>query len=476
VPVPFRLPRTSEGAAEPGPSLGVRRHASVSLRLCALWRVWPFTVGRCLRARGRPPATAGAERSEGSLVGSTSSVKTTFAGAFLNRISTMYPSDRIVTIEDTEELYCQSRSWLALRETDDVSQRDLLRTGMRARQDRLVIGEVRGPEAIDMVMSMNTSHSGFSTVHAGSIAGGLTRVRQLCRLGGEDTISPDRRDSVWITDAAVPNGPRTVSSLEKVCGLDYQIASDFVFAGQAAAITPDGLMSIGWNLSDAVCQVQNWNPIVNTALVIPQQFAGLALTLAYLLVAIEYLVVQVGAQFCIAVAGVAVGLLATRWTRPFSGVLPRVLFSTLILTVTIDAVAAVGVNFGNAMMAMIAAADTGSMSGMLNAFITITAAAAAYFVFAVGIPSLVGFLGATRPMPGGAAMMSSFARLVSRRMQRAEARPARGEGGRLGTADRPARSGNENSVSATLIGGRRNQPYINRGARSLKLVKSRQHI
>lgn len=204
-----------------------------------------------------------------------------------------------------------------------------------------------------------------------------------------------------------------VALTDAFLGWINQIASDFVFAGQAAAITPDGLMSIGWNLSDAVCRVQNWNPIVNTALVIPQQFAGLALTLAYLLVAIEYLVVQVGAQFCVAVAGVAVGLLATRWTRPFSGVLPRVLFSTLILTVTIDAVAAVGVNIGNAMMAMIAAADTGSMSGMLNAFITITAAAAAYFVFALGIPSLVGFLGATRPMPGGAAMMSSFASVAA---------------------------------------------------------------
>lgn len=155
------------------------------------------------------------------IVGSTSSGKTTFAGAFLQRISTMYPSDRIVTIEDTEELYCQSRSWLPLRETNEVSQRDLVRTGMRARPDRLVIGEVRGPEAIDMVMSMNTGHSGFSTVHGGSIVGGLTRVRQLCRLGGEDTISPDMvADAIQygLLMRRAPNGPRTVASLEKVRG------------------------------------------------------------------------------------------------------------------------------------------------------------------------------------------------------------------------------------------------------------------
>ena len=157
------------------------------------------------------------------IVGSTSSGKTTFGGAFLHRISTMYPNDRVVTIEDTEELYCTSESWLPLHSTADVSQRDLLRTGMRARPDRLVVGEVRGSEAIDMVMSMNTGHSGFSTIHGGSVAGGLTRVRQCCRLGGEDTIEPSMvADAIQygLLMRRVPSGPRTVAALEKVCGYE----------------------------------------------------------------------------------------------------------------------------------------------------------------------------------------------------------------------------------------------------------------
>jgi len=155
------------------------------------------------------------------IVGSTASGKTTFAGAFLNEISRIYPHDRVVTIEDTAELYCVSPSRLQLHASEKVTLRDLIRTAMRARPDRLVIGEVRGPEAIDMIMGMNTGHPGFSTVHGGSYEGGLTRIRQLCRLSGEDTIAAD-----MIADAIqyvllmrrVPSGPRTVAGIAKVCG------------------------------------------------------------------------------------------------------------------------------------------------------------------------------------------------------------------------------------------------------------------
>lgn len=159
------------------------------------------------------------ERHNLLIVGSTASGKTTFAGAFLNLISCIYPRDRIVSIEDTAELYCVSESKLQLHATDDVTQRDLVKTGMRARPDRLILGEVRGEEAIDMVMGLTTGHAGFSTVHGGSLEHGLTRIRQLTRLGGEDTVSPE-----MISDAIQyvllmqrePSGPRRVAGIAKV--------------------------------------------------------------------------------------------------------------------------------------------------------------------------------------------------------------------------------------------------------------------
>ncbi len=159
------------------------------------------------------------------IVGSTSSGKTTFAGAYGRRLIELWPAARVVTIEDTQELSVESaRSYLPLHTSENVSQRDLVRTGMRARPDVLVIGEVRGPEAIDMIMSLGTGHPGFSTVHGGSCRGGLTRVRQLCRLGdGGDTIGAE-----MIADAIqyvalmrrLPDGSRIVASLEKVCGFE----------------------------------------------------------------------------------------------------------------------------------------------------------------------------------------------------------------------------------------------------------------
>jgi Flp pilus assembly CpaF family ATPase len=155
------------------------------------------------------------------IVGSTASGKTTFAGAFLDAIAKTYPSDRVVTIEDTAELTCSADSLVQLHTTKDIDQRALVRSSMRARPDWLCIGEVRGPEAIDMVMSMTTGHSGFSTVHGGSFESGLTRIRQLCRLGGEDTISPDMiADAIQyvILMRRVPSGPRTVAGIAKILG------------------------------------------------------------------------------------------------------------------------------------------------------------------------------------------------------------------------------------------------------------------
>ncbi len=157
------------------------------------------------------------------IVGATSAGKSGFFGAYLRRLTALRPDARIVTIEDTQELSCDARSYLPLHTNGIMDQRALLRTGMRARPDALFVGEVRGPEAIDLVMSLNTGHPGGSTVHGPSCVGGLTRVWQLCRLGGEDTIGPE-----MIADAfqyvalmrRLADGSRVIASLEKTCGFE----------------------------------------------------------------------------------------------------------------------------------------------------------------------------------------------------------------------------------------------------------------
>jgi Flp pilus assembly CpaF family ATPase len=201
-----------------GPSIVIRKHRKQGVDGWPALTVEDYSLPTSFRATLEKIVT---ERENLLIVGSTASGKTTFAGAFLNLISQSYPHDRIVSIEDTAELYCLSESKLQLHATDDVSQRDLVKTGMRARPDRLILGEVRDEAAIDMIMGLTTGHAGFSTVHGGSLDHGLTRVRQLSRMGGEDTVSPE-----MISDAIQyvllmrrePSGPRRVAGIARVLG------------------------------------------------------------------------------------------------------------------------------------------------------------------------------------------------------------------------------------------------------------------
>lgn len=121
--------------------------------------------------------------------GGTGSGKTTF----LNVLSNAIPSDsRVITIEDSAELQLQNIDNLVrlearsanLEGTGEISIRDLIRTSLRMRPDRLVIGEVRGGEAFDMIQAFNTGHSGsMSTGHANSSKDMLTRLETMILMG-----------------------------------------------------------------------------------------------------------------------------------------------------------------------------------------------------------------------------------------------------------------------------------------------------
>lgn len=118
------------------------------------------------------------------IVGGTGSGKTTLANAILDLIAKT--GDRIVIIEDTQELQCSAQDTLALRTKDETaSMTDLLKATMRLRPDRIVVGEVRGKEALALLKAWNTGHpGGCATVHADSAAKGLVRLEQLVQEAG----------------------------------------------------------------------------------------------------------------------------------------------------------------------------------------------------------------------------------------------------------------------------------------------------
>lgn len=112
------------------------------------------------------------------IAGGTSSGKTTLANALLVEIAEL--QDRLVILEDTRELKCSAADKVALRTSSDVGLATLVRSTMRLRPDRIIVGEVRGGEALDLLKAWNTGHpGGIATVHANSAAAALTRIEQL---------------------------------------------------------------------------------------------------------------------------------------------------------------------------------------------------------------------------------------------------------------------------------------------------------
>lgn len=123
------------------------------------------------------------------LVGGTGSGKTTCANAILNEISKT--GDRILILEDTRELQCNAQDFESFRTQDNVSMTDLVKTAMRRRPDRIVVGEVRDKSALDLLKAWNTGHpGGICTVHANSASDGLLRLEQLIQ---ESIPNPQQR-------------------------------------------------------------------------------------------------------------------------------------------------------------------------------------------------------------------------------------------------------------------------------------------
>jgi type IV secretion system protein VirB11 len=156
------------------------------------------------------------------IAGGTNSGKTTFANAILREITDVFPRERIVILEDTAELQCSAADHVALRTSAGVTLGDLVRSTMRVSPNRIVVGEVRGGEALELLDVWATGHpGGVATVHASSTEGALHRLERLARRANV----PSQRELVAETIHVVAvieasGGRRRVSELARVDGLD----------------------------------------------------------------------------------------------------------------------------------------------------------------------------------------------------------------------------------------------------------------
>jgi len=163
------------------------------------------------------------------VAGGTSTGKTTLTNALLAEVAKT--SDRVVLIEDTRELQCATPNLVALRTKEGVvSLSDLVRSSLRLRPDRIPVGEVRGPEALELLKAWGTGHpGGIGTIHAGTGIGALRRLEQLIQ---EVVVTVPRALIAETIDLVVVlsgrGSARRLAELARVEGLgpggDYRIA------------------------------------------------------------------------------------------------------------------------------------------------------------------------------------------------------------------------------------------------------------
>ena len=156
------------------------------------------------------------------IAGGTNSGKTTLANALLREITERFPDERIVVLEDTVELQCMARDCLALRTGPRVTLAELVRSALRTSPNRIVVGEVRGNEALDLLDAWATGHpGGCGTCHATSAEGALLRLDRLAQRNNVPPQAPLIAEAVDLV-AVVEGGNRgrRVVDIARVVGLD----------------------------------------------------------------------------------------------------------------------------------------------------------------------------------------------------------------------------------------------------------------
>jgi len=184
--------------------------------------------------------------------GGTGSGKTTL----LNILSGFIPTDeRIVTIEDAAELKLQQEHVVRMETKPpnaegkhQITTRDLVRNSLRMRPDRIIVGEVRGGEALDMLQAMNTGHDGsLTTLHANTARDAISRLETMCMMSGMELPVKVLREQIAsaidliIQQSRLKDGSRKVTSITEVAGMEGDtVVMTEVFRFEQTGITQDG--------------------------------------------------------------------------------------------------------------------------------------------------------------------------------------------------------------------------------------------
>ena len=237
------LPETGErfqGVLPPvvqAPSFAIRKRA---LHIMTLSRY--VADGVLSETQANFLRTAVRERQNIVIAGGTSTGKTTLANALLDEIA--QTRDRVLILEDTVELQCRCDDHVGMRTQPGVStMADLVRATLRLRPDRIVVGEVRGAEALDLLKAWSTGHpGGIATVHAGSAHGALTRLEQLVQ---EVSLTAPRgliAEAVNVIVFIAGRGQaRRVREIARVIGFDshgYQLSTELMPSFPSVSSTP----------------------------------------------------------------------------------------------------------------------------------------------------------------------------------------------------------------------------------------------
>ena len=163
------------------------------------------------------------------VVGGTGTGKTTFVNAILNEMKLLTPGHRILILEDTVELQCTMANHASMRTSSDVSMQELLKITMRQRPDRIVIGEVRGKEALDMLKAWNTGHpGGVCTVHANDARAGLLRIEQLISEVSETPMRDLVAEAIDVVVFLVRD-PKIGPKLSELVSVEGVVDGQYVF-------------------------------------------------------------------------------------------------------------------------------------------------------------------------------------------------------------------------------------------------------
>ena len=233
--------------AQQGSCLSIRRFLKDKLAVQDL-----IDKGAITQAMADFVAVCVAARLNIVVAGNTSSGKTTF----LNILARSIPDDeRIITIEDSVELQMMQTHKVSLeaRPPDynsegQVTIRDLVRNSLRMRPDRIVVGEIRGGEALDMLQAMNTGHDGsMTTVHSNSPRDTLSRIETMTMMAGYDLpILAIRKQVSAALDLIVyltrfPDGTRKVTQISEVAGMESEVITlTDLFVFQQTGTDPEG--------------------------------------------------------------------------------------------------------------------------------------------------------------------------------------------------------------------------------------------